>query len=49
MTEPFWIGFWGVLGVLGALLAVISILGLGYLAGLFIRASLAVWRRRRRR
>lgn len=47
MTEPFWIGFWGVLGALGALLAVVAILGAGYFAGLFARASLTVWRRRK--
>lgn len=48
MTEPFWIGFFGVLGALGAVVIVVAILGLGYLAGLFVRASLTVWRRRKR-
>ena len=49
MTEPFLIGFYGVLGALGALLLVVAILALGYLAGLFARASLTVWRQRKRR
>jgi len=47
VTEAFIIGFGGVLGVLAALLVVVSILGLGYFVGLFIRAGLTVWRRRR--
>lgn len=48
MSEAFIIGFGGVLGALVALLAVISILGLAYFVGLFVRASLTVWRRRKR-
>jgi len=47
MSEPFLIGFWGVLGALAAVLTVIAILGLGYFTVLFARVSLTVWRRRK--
>lgn len=41
-------GFAFTLGVITALVLVAAVLGLGYFAGLFARAALTVWRRRKR-
>jgi len=41
-------GFAVTLGVITALVLVGAVLGVGYFGGLFVRASLTVWRRRKR-
>jgi len=47
LAAEFIEGFGFTLGVIVALVLVGAVLGLGYFGGLFVRASLTVWRRRR--
>ena len=48
LAAEFIEGFGFTLGFIAALVSLGAVLGLGYFAGLFIRASLTVWRRRKR-
>lgn len=47
LAAEFIEGFGFTLGVIAALVLVGAVLGLGYFAGLFVRAALTVWRRRK--